>query len=377
MEVKHYMEELLGTVKNNVEKSGVEARAAVEIEIKLKKMETRVKEMEEALRLAGDAAQAAKLVLKLRAQLKRANVEELEWDFMADGAYEAAMAEHAKVTAWLDSASPAADKRAYFENEKMQDTWLNRAMMTPRYAEIIQEQKDAWRLANMAENEQALHFIQASYTTALSKWSVRFREERSRMFRFVCNKDTEQLSKAHPSDFINVVPNKPDARELRAIYFVVTTIKFKNEVKASNLAEEVYHMLTSSSSRAARKEYGGIVNPELKQGLKPELKPELKQGVKPELKQELKPELKQEQPRKAINPMMGGLMAELGAKLTRRKSAMDEPLDTEPVLPGKKPKKEPARTEPPLTRRASSAMFAEMQSKLLLSGPFSKKNPAE
>ena len=34
-------------------------------------------------------------VLALRAQLKRANVEEIEWDFRADGAYEAAMAEHA------------------------------------------------------------------------------------------------------------------------------------------------------------------------------------------------------------------------------------------------------------------------------------------
>ena len=58
-------------------------------------------------------------------------------------------------------------------------------------------------------------------------------------------------------------------------------------------------------------------------------------------------------------------MAELGAKLTRRKSDMDESA--------MKSKKEPARTEPPVTRRASSAMFAEMQSKLLLSGPFSQK----
>ena len=341
----------------------VDTKAALELEIKLKNMEKRIKEMEEALRLSGDAAEAAKLVLKLRAQLKRANVEEIEWDFMADGAYEAAMAEHAKVTAWLDSASPAADKRAYFENEKMQDTWLNRAMMTPRYAEIIQEQKDAWRLANMAENEQALHVIRESYTTALSKWSVRFREERSRMFRFVCNTDTEQLSKAHPSDFINVVPNKPDARELRAIYFVVTTIKFKNDAKAWNLAEEVYNMLTASSSRAARKEYALV--PKISQGLK----------LEPELKLEPKPEPKPPAAMRKVNPMMGGLMAELGAKLNRRKSAMDEPLNTEPVLEEpKKPKKEPVRKEPPLTRRASSAMFAEMQSKLLLSGPFSQKN---
>ena len=345
----------------------VDTKAALELEIKLKNMEKRIKEMEEALRLSGDAAEAAKLVLKLRAQLKRANVEEIEWDFMADGAYEAAMAEHAKVTAWLDSASPAADKRAYFENEKMQDTWLNRAMMTPRYAEIIQEQKDAWRLANMAENEQALHVIRESYTTALSKWSVRFREERSRMFRFVCNTDTEQLSKAHPSDFINVVPNKPDARELRAIYFVVTTIKFKNDAKAWNLAEEVYNMLTASSSRAARKEYALV--PKISQGLKLEPEP------KPEQTQEPKPEPKPPAAMRKVNPMMGGLMAELGAKLNRRKSAMDEPLNTEPVLEEpKKPKKEPVRKEPPLTRRASSAMFAEMQSKLLLSGPFSQKN---
>ena len=327
-------------------------RAELELEFKIKKMETRIKEMEDALRLAGDAAEAAKLVLKLRAQLKRANVEEIEWDFMADGAYEAAMAEHAKVTAWLDSASPAADKRAYFENEKMQDTWLNRAMMTPRYAEIIQEQKDAWRLANMAENEHALNFIRENYRTALCKWSVRFREERSRMFRFVCNTDTEQLSKSHPSDFINVVPNKPDERELRALYCVVTTIKFKNDAKALNLAEEVYNILTSSSSKTARKEYGAYFKKPV--AVEPVPQPPVKktEGVK-----------------------MGGLMAELGAKLSRRKSAMDEPLNAEPLdaEPLAKARKEPVRKEPPITRRASSAMFAELQSKLLLSGPFSQK----
>ena len=220
-------------------------------------------------------------------------------------------------------------------------------MMTPRYAEIIQEQKDAWRLANTEENEQALSFIRASYTSALSTWSVRFREERSRMCRFVCNMDTEQLSKAHPSDFINVVPNKPDARELRALYFVMTTIKFKNEVKALSLAEEVYNMLTSSAAKASRKEYGAHTSLE-------------QQGPKAQKPQE--PGQRQE---KRANPAMGGLMAELGAKLTRRKSDMDESA--------MKSKKEPARTEPPVTRRASSAMFAEMQSKLLLSGPFSQK----
>ena len=78
-------------VENVVKAVPMMAQQDMALELKMKKMETRIKEMEDALRLAGDASEAAKLVLKLRAQLKRANVEEIEWDFMADGAYEAAM----------------------------------------------------------------------------------------------------------------------------------------------------------------------------------------------------------------------------------------------------------------------------------------------
>lgn len=321
-------------------------KVVLQLESKIRKMSAHIKDMEEKFVLTGDAAHAAKLVLKLRAQLKLANVEEMEWDFTAEGAYEEAMAEHAKLTAWLEAAAPqvtAADKKAYFENEKMQDTWLNRAMMTPRYAEIMRDQKETWRIQNLEENTAALNFIRMCREEERQCWPSRFKEERGRMFRFVCSRDSDQLSKAHPSDFMNVVPNKPDARELRALYMVLTTIKFKNEARALNLAEEVYNLL--KSSKMIRSEYSSFSK--TTSSTTTDVPPRaaasaasLKAGAPP--------------------PKMGNLMAELKLGLKRRASVEEAA--------------QPVRTDPPVTRRASSAMFSELQSKLLAKGPFAKKD---
>ena len=107
---------------------------------------------------------ALKLVAKLRAQLKRANVEEIEWDFLAEGAYEEAMREQERCNQWLEQHHAAVksgvhltpeSRKACFEHERMRDMWQCRAEMTPRYAEQLQAHVLEWRRAHAAELEGA------------------------------------------------------------------------------------------------------------------------------------------------------------------------------------------------------------------------------
>jgi hypothetical protein len=234
--------------------------------------------------LQGDMAAAAKLVAKLRAQLKRANVEEIDWDFLADGAYEEALREQALCNEWLEQyhasvrsgARVEQNRKACFEYERQRDMWQARAEMTPQYAERLQAHVTDWRLEHKAEFEQSAAHVRECIalqkslsgtdpranhppdtTAGAHLWTRRFYEERSRLFKFISKQQPDEaLLKTHPSDFRNVIPNRPDTRELQALYHMLTTNKFKNAAAAAKLEEEAYNLLRGSALHH-KPEYGG------------------------------------------------------------------------------------------------------------------------